>query len=78
MPSKTFFQVAAVALIGGGALTLLINVVLTRRYPTMFPWPQPPLQRTKTKQATRCRLEAQITVAKAVTSPLPLRFHGGR
>jgi hypothetical protein len=33
MPSKTFFQVAAVALIGGGALTLLINVVLTPALP---------------------------------------------
>ena len=44
MPTKTFFQVAAMALIGGGALTLLITVALTRRYPTMFPSPQPPLR----------------------------------
>ena len=33
MPGKTFFQVAAMALIGGGALTLLINVVLTPALP---------------------------------------------
>jgi hypothetical protein len=33
MPTKTFFQVAAMALIGGGALTLLINVALTPALP---------------------------------------------
>jgi len=33
MPSKVFFQVAAIALIGGGALTLLINVFLTPALP---------------------------------------------
>lgn len=33
MPSKTFFQVAAMALIGGGGRTLLINAVLTPALP---------------------------------------------